>query len=244
MLHLHADAEVADARRCPHSEQSQMCGHMCSSMSWITKPCSHCCLRPPRNMPQKNDLHSPLLMCRCQLVCPAAGSGIVAEGRLLDLLRRLYCFGVSLMKMDLRQESTRHTEAVDAITRWAGCSPGICTGVLWGDALKPLDARRSGWPHLSHSIMTFALRGWQLLFLLLWRGAPRWVTQQGPERWSQHMLLFCSQSQQYSLERPRLKTAFWPYVPHKWFAKRTAGVIAARCSMSAAPSCHLTEQFR
>ncbi len=48
----------------------------------------------------------------------------MAEGRLLDLLRRLYCFGVSLMKMDLRQESTRHTEAVDAITRWAGCTQG------------------------------------------------------------------------------------------------------------------------
>ena len=182
---------------------ANVCGHMCSSMSCIIKPCSHCRLRPPGNMPQKNGLHSPFLMCRCQLVCPAAGSGIVAEGRLLDLLRRLYCFGVSLMKMDLRQESTRHTEAVDAITRWAGCSPGIFTGVLWGDALKPLDARRSGWPDLSHSIMTFALPGWQLFILTaVWRGAPRCVTQQGLERWSWRMLLFCSQSQQYLCKRP------------------------------------------
>ena len=38
-------------------------------------------------------------------------------GRLLDLLRRVYCFGVGLMKMDLRQESSRHTDAVSAITR-------------------------------------------------------------------------------------------------------------------------------
>jgi len=42
----------------------------------------------------------------------------VAEGRLLDLIRRMYCFGVSLMKMDVRQESTRHTEAIDSITRY------------------------------------------------------------------------------------------------------------------------------
>lgn len=48
----------------------------------------------------------------------AAGGGIVAEGRLLDLIRRLYCFGICLMKMDVRQESTRHTEAIDSITRW------------------------------------------------------------------------------------------------------------------------------
>lgn len=45
------------------------------------------------------------------------GGGIVAEGRLLDLLRRLYCFGMGLMKIDLRQESSRHTDALDAATR-------------------------------------------------------------------------------------------------------------------------------
>ena len=43
----------------------------------------------------------------------------MAEGRLLDLIRRLYCFGVSLMKMDVRQESTRHTEALDSVTKYA-----------------------------------------------------------------------------------------------------------------------------
>ncbi len=42
----------------------------------------------------------------------------MAEGRLLDLIRRMYCFGVSLMKMDVRQESHRHTEAIDSITRY------------------------------------------------------------------------------------------------------------------------------
>ena len=46
----------------------------------------------------------------------------MAEGRLLDLIRRMYCFGVSLMKMDVRQESHRHTEAIDSITR---CTTGF-----------------------------------------------------------------------------------------------------------------------
>ncbi len=40
-------------------------------------------------------------------------------GRLLDLLRRLSCFGLALMKMDLRQESSRHTDALSAVTKCA-----------------------------------------------------------------------------------------------------------------------------
>lgn len=32
---------------------------------------------------------------------------MIANGRLLDLIRRVYCFGMSLLKLDLRQESTR-----------------------------------------------------------------------------------------------------------------------------------------
>ncbi|BDA47382.1 probable phosphoenolpyruvate carboxylase [Coccomyxa sp. Obi] len=63
-------------------------------------------------------LAQPLLSCYWSLW--ECGSGIVAEGRLLDLLRRLSCFGLGLMKMDLRQESSRHTDAVAAVTRYLG----------------------------------------------------------------------------------------------------------------------------
>ena len=38
-------------------------------------------------------------------------------GRLLDLLRRIYCFGLSLMKLDMRQESGRHTDCLDEVTQ-------------------------------------------------------------------------------------------------------------------------------
>ncbi|GAB4814136.1 hypothetical protein N2152v2_001182 [Parachlorella kessleri] len=63
-------------------------------------------------------LLSPLLSCYRSLW--ECGGGVIAEGRLLDLLRRVHSFGVSLMKMDLRQESTRHTEALDEVTRYLG----------------------------------------------------------------------------------------------------------------------------
>jgi len=46
------------------------------------------------------------------------GVGIVANGRLLDLIRRCRCFGLSLVRLDIRQEAARHTETLDAITRY------------------------------------------------------------------------------------------------------------------------------
>jgi phosphoenolpyruvate carboxylase len=61
--------------------------------------------------------------------CPAShlrrslwecGGGNIADGRLLDLIRRVYSFGMSLLKLDLRQESTRHAETLDAITTYLG----------------------------------------------------------------------------------------------------------------------------
>jgi len=62
------------------------------------------------------DLAAPLLACYWSLW--ECGGGIIAEGRLQDLLRRIYCFGLCLMKMDIRQEAPRHAEAMNAITEY------------------------------------------------------------------------------------------------------------------------------
>ena len=43
---------------------------------------------------------------------------LIANGKLLDTLRRLACFGVTLTKLDLRQESVRHTEALEEIVSY------------------------------------------------------------------------------------------------------------------------------
>ncbi len=47
----------------------------------------------------------------------AVGLAAIADGELKDSLRRLNCFGISLLCLDIRQESTRHTATLDAITR-------------------------------------------------------------------------------------------------------------------------------
>lgn len=48
------------------------------------------------------------------------GMADLADGPLKDTLRRLATFGMSLLRLDIRQESTRHNETLDAITRYLG----------------------------------------------------------------------------------------------------------------------------
>ncbi|PMG05837.1 phosphoenolpyruvate carboxylase [Vibrio breoganii] len=48
------------------------------------------------------------------------GIGVIAEGSLLDTLRRIKCFGVHLVRLDIRQESTRHSDALSEVTRFLG----------------------------------------------------------------------------------------------------------------------------
>jgi len=59
-------------------------------------------------------LAEPLRVCYRSLV--ATGDEVIANGRLADLLRRVATFGVTLARLDIRQESDRHTAALAAIT--------------------------------------------------------------------------------------------------------------------------------
>ena len=47
----------------------------------------------------------------------ACGDQLIADGSLLDFLRRVSTFGLSMVRLDIRQESERHTDVLDAITR-------------------------------------------------------------------------------------------------------------------------------
>lgn len=66
-------------------------------------------------MKASQELLDPLLMLHRSLV--QTGLAEVADGALVDTIRRVAAFGLSLLPLDIRQESTRHTEALDAITR-------------------------------------------------------------------------------------------------------------------------------
>lgn len=48
------------------------------------------------------------------------GNKLLARGKLLSVIRRLQTFGLHLIRLDVRQESTRHEEVIDAITEDLG----------------------------------------------------------------------------------------------------------------------------
>jgi phosphoenolpyruvate carboxylase len=64
------------------------------------------------------DFLEPLKACYESLI--EVGDASVADGYLLDLIRQVNCFGLCLVKLDIRQESDRHADAMDAITRHIG----------------------------------------------------------------------------------------------------------------------------
>jgi phosphoenolpyruvate carboxylase len=67
---------------------------------------------------QRAQLAEPLQLCYTSLV--ETGNALIAGGRLTDVLRCVATFGVTLARLDIRQASDRHTEALDAITRAIG----------------------------------------------------------------------------------------------------------------------------
>ena len=64
------------------------------------------------------DVIAPLQQCRASLA--EVGLSAIADGKLLDLIRRLESFGAHLVTLDVRQESTRHSDVIGEITTALG----------------------------------------------------------------------------------------------------------------------------
>lgn len=66
----------------------------------------------------KNELLAPLLLCHRSLM--ACNLAETANGKLRDFIYRINCFGIELLKLDIRQESGRHRQAISALTEYLG----------------------------------------------------------------------------------------------------------------------------
>ena len=64
------------------------------------------------------ELLEPLTLCYQSL--HECGMGVIAEGPLLDCLRRAAAFGLFLLRLDVRQDSSRHAAAMSEITDYLG----------------------------------------------------------------------------------------------------------------------------
>lgn len=64
----------------------------------------------------REDLLEPLLLCYRSL--KDVGLDFVANGPLIDIIRRIYCFGINLVPLDIRQDGDRHVQVLDELTRY------------------------------------------------------------------------------------------------------------------------------
>ncbi|MGF0239606.1 phosphoenolpyruvate carboxylase [Rhodococcus sp. IEGM1300] len=73
----------------------------------------------PADVLQNNrELLDPLELCYHSL--HECGMGVIADGPLLDCLRRAVTFGLFLVRLDVRQDSSRHSAAMTEITDYLG----------------------------------------------------------------------------------------------------------------------------
>jgi len=67
---------------------------------------------------RSEQLREPLELCYRSL--QSCGMSIIADGLLLDVLRKLSCFGINLLKLDIRQDGERHGQVISELTQYLG----------------------------------------------------------------------------------------------------------------------------
>ena len=88
----------------------------------------------------------------CDRSLRECGMAKIADGPLKDLLRRVACFGVHLVRLDIRQSAERHTAVLDELTRYLGLARGGRFYADWKEAERQrflvgeLESRRPLFP--------------------------------------------------------------------------------------------------
>ena len=94
----------------------------------------------------EKDLLEPLMLCHRSL--QECGMSIIADSALEDIIRRIACFGLTLVKLDIRQSSDRHAQVFEELAQFYGL--GSYNG--WSEEgrqnflLKELQSRRPLFP--------------------------------------------------------------------------------------------------
>lgn len=92
---------------------SELRDRLRATRDWAEEAIRHNVAPDDRVLFDSADLIEPLQLCYDSLrECGMEG---VAEGPLRDTLRRAYCFGLELIRLDIRQEASRHTQAIAEI---------------------------------------------------------------------------------------------------------------------------------
>ena len=111
--------QVGDAPEPYRALLRQLRRRLLITRDWLAAALREPGLAPPAGMLHDNDeLIAPLLLCHDSLC--ACGMATIADGALLDSLRRAHTFGLCLVRLDIRQDAARHVATLDEITRYLG----------------------------------------------------------------------------------------------------------------------------
>lgn len=73
-------------------------------------------VKPVGLIESNSDVLEPLMVCYRSL--NAVGLSHIADGPLLDIIRRVHCFGINLVPLDIRQDGERHELVLDELTKF------------------------------------------------------------------------------------------------------------------------------
>ncbi|TLP78370.1 phosphoenolpyruvate carboxylase [Pseudomonas nitroreducens] len=111
-------ADVGDLAEPYRALLKQLRERLRATRAWAERAI-HTGEEPGAEVLQDNrELLEPLQLCYRSL--QACGMGVIADGDLLDTLRRAATFGLFLARLDVRQDSTRHANAMAEITEHLG----------------------------------------------------------------------------------------------------------------------------
>lgn len=98
---------------------NQLRSGLLHTRDWLSEALKHDRLQRPQDLIWHNQqLLEPLLLCYQSLL--DCGMSVIANGKLLDTLRRAYAFGLTLLKLDIRQDAGRHAQVFSELTQYLG----------------------------------------------------------------------------------------------------------------------------
>ncbi|MDP4945759.1 phosphoenolpyruvate carboxylase [Alishewanella sp. SMS8] len=113
---LNASEQASEPYRAVLNKLRQQ---LITTRDWLTEALKHDRLQRPADLIWHNQqLLEPLLLCFESL--QQSGMQLIAQGRLTDTLRRAYAFGLTLLKLDIRQDAARHADVFAELTRYLG----------------------------------------------------------------------------------------------------------------------------
>lgn len=95
---------------------SALRARLIATRDWAAKAAKGDMTEDSRVIFDNADLIEPLKLCYRSL--EETGLHSVAQGLLLDTIRRAQCFGMELVKLDIRQDSERHQDVFSELTRY------------------------------------------------------------------------------------------------------------------------------